>query len=38
MLIGDCETAFVDGGISFWVDAGQTARCGLEELALKIFK
>ena len=37
-LIADCESAFVEGGISFWVGAGETGRCGLEELALSIFK
>jgi hypothetical protein len=37
-LQADCEAAFVDGGMSFWVGAGQSSRCGLEELALLIFK
>ena len=37
-LIADCKAAFVDGGVSFWVNAGQSSRCGLEELALAIFK
>jgi hypothetical protein len=38
MLLADCHAAFVHGGVSFWVGAGQKARCGLEELALTIFK
>ena len=38
LLIADCEAAFIEGGISFWVGADQSGRCGLEELALLIFK
>ena len=37
-LVADCEAAFVEGGVSFWVGAQAAARCGLEELALLIFR
>jgi len=37
-LVADCEAAFVEGGVSFWVSAHAAARCGLEELALLIFR
>lgn len=37
-LVADCEAAFVEGGVSFWVGAHAAARCGLEELALLIFR